>query len=68
MATFTYDGHGINLNGERILTFQRKHKDDGGDYVLDPLQRDFYGHLIASELELLVQLGVPIPLHTKGKL
>lgn len=33
---FHFDGHGLNdSNGTRILTFAKKHADEGGGYIMD---------------------------------
>lgn len=50
----SYDWHGINRNGERIITFAKRPMQDGGDYVLDVPEHDRYGHLFAAAPALLM--------------
>jgi hypothetical protein len=52
-GNYTYDWHGINRNGERLITFAKKSPQDGGGYVLGVEERDKHGHLFAAAPALL---------------
>lgn len=52
----TYDGHGINRNGERIFTGAKQPILDGGGYVLDDVERDRIGLVLAAAQEMLLAL------------
>lgn len=49
----SYDWHGINRNGDRLITFAKRPLSDGGGYVLDVPERDAYGYLFAAAPALL---------------
>ena len=52
-----YDGHGINRDdGTRILTWQRKHADNGGGYVVPDAEARKLGPVFAAAPELLAAL------------
>ena len=58
---FHFDGHGINRSdnpyqGERVLTFARRHKDDGGGYVCSGSEMNQLGPLFAAAPDLLAAL------------
>lgn len=65
----SYDGHGLNradgpdesgdgmpLRGERLITWQRKHRDAGGDYVVPDELADQLGPLLAAAPDMLQAL------------
>lgn len=49
----SYDWHGINRNGERLITFAKRPLQDGGGYILAVPERDRYGFLFAAAPALL---------------
>lgn len=60
-TNFHFDGHGLNdSNGTRVLTFAKKHADDGGGYVMDresmELMANFIVHACNAHYELVAAL------------
>ena len=60
-----YDGHGINRDdGTRILTWQRKHADDGGGYVVPDAEARKLGPVFAAAPDMrraLLTIGAQHP-------